>query len=209
MRLKEMIYFYQGSQFNSNLLNSNTIILGGSDKILIDPGLKSNWPELKRHIMEDGINLTDIKLVIFTHCHPDHMDAGSILSNELGVELAMHEHGIDFLGNDGRYIFQWMNLPQPNGDYHPLKEGQFDFGEEKYNLYHTPGHSPGSLSIHWPDKNLLVVGDLYFKDAPGATHLPGGNRKELEKSIRRLQNIADVQVALPGHGPIITNRDNV
>jgi len=76
------------------------------------------------------------------------------------------------------------------------------------NIIHTPGHSPGSISIYWPTQKALITGDLIFKNGIGRTDLPGGNGAVLKESIKLLQKL-DVKYLLPGHGEIITDTGEV
>jgi len=75
-------------------------------------------------------------------------------------------------------------------------------------VLHTPGHSPGSVSLYWPEQKLLFTGDLIFKDGLGRTDLPGGDGNLLKESIKRLAGL-DVEWVLPGHGDIISGAAEV
>jgi glyoxylase-like metal-dependent hydrolase (beta-lactamase superfamily II) len=75
-------------------------------------------------------------------------------------------------------------------------------------VFHTPGHSPGSISIYWNSQKALFTGDLVFKEGLGRTDLPGGNGSMLKQSIKRLAEL-EVDYLLPGHGDIITGAEKV
>jgi glyoxylase-like metal-dependent hydrolase (beta-lactamase superfamily II) len=72
----------------------------------------------------------------------------------------------------------------------------------------TPGHSPGSLCLYWPDKKALFTGDLVFFQGVGRTDLPGGNGKELKKSIQRISHL-DTEYLLTGHGEIVIGQEAI
>ncbi len=72
----------------------------------------------------------------------------------------------------------------------------------------TPGHSPGSICLFSPEKKTLFTGDVIFNQSIGRTDLPGGSGKQLKESITMLAKL-DVEVLCPGHGDIVTGRENV
>ncbi len=75
-------------------------------------------------------------------------------------------------------------------------------------VIHTPGHSPGSVSLYWHEKKALFTGDVVFKQGVGRTDLPGGNGEILKESIKRLSHL-DVEEMLPGHGEIVSGGELV
>jgi glyoxylase-like metal-dependent hydrolase (beta-lactamase superfamily II) len=82
-----------------------------------------------------------------------------------------------------------------------LKEGELMLGEDKrvrLNVYHTPGHSPGHVAFYWPDRKVLIAGDLIFYRSTGRVDLPGGNARALKQSIERLSQL-DTEYLLCGH----------
>ena len=72
----------------------------------------------------------------------------------------------------------------------------------------TPGHSPGSICLYWPDRKVLFTGDVVFNQSIGRTDLPGGSSGDLKKSIIRLSKL-DVEYLLTGHGEMVTGREKV
>jgi len=75
-------------------------------------------------------------------------------------------------------------------------------------IFHTPGHSPGSVSLFWPEQKVLFTGDLIFKEGIGRTDLPGGDSTLLKKSIKRRSDL-EIEWLLSGHGDIISGRKEV
>jgi len=74
-----------------------------------------------------------------------------------------------------------------------LGEGDLEVGEHRFQILHTPGHSPGSVSVYWPERKALFTGDVLFPGGLGRTDLPGGNGAQLKESIRRLAELDAVQ----------------
>ena len=208
MQVAPQVYFYPFTSMMEN--NCNTVIIDGPEKIIIDPGHKRLWPELKKNIEADGLNPRDISLVMHTHCHPDHMEAGEILEMEYGAIQAMSEKEAAFLAGEGRNFFPWMGLDYPRGSIGRfLEEGPLDLGDKTVYLYSAPGHSPGSLCLHWPEAKVLITGDVVFAHSVGRTDFPGGDGRALKASIDRLAELTDVDMVLPGHGPSVVGADKV
>ena len=80
-----------------------------------------------------------------------------------------------------------------------------DFG---FQVIHTPGHSPGSICLYWPDRKVLFTGDVVFYQGVGRTDLPGGNGEDLKASIKRISQL-EVDYLLTGHGNVVSGRDLV
>lgn len=208
MQIAPQVYFYPFTSMAEN--NCNTVIIDGPEKVIIDPGHKHLWPELKKSIEADGLNPRDISLVIHTHCHPDHMEAGEILEMEYGATQAMSEVETAFLAGPGREFFPWMGLDYPRGSIgRTLEEGPLDLGDKTVYLYLSPGHTPGSLCLHWPETKVLITGDVIFAHSVGRTDFPGGDSRALKASIETLAELSDVDVLLPGHGPSVLGADKV
>ena len=208
MEIAPSVYFYPFTSMSEN--NCNTIIIDGPEKILIDPGHKHLWPRLQKEIEKDGFRLSDFKLVIHTHCHPDHMEAGSILEEEYGAIQAMHKVEAEFLEGEGQGFFPWMGLDLPGGTIgRHLEEGPLTLADKTIYLYHTPGHSPGGLCLHWPEARLLVSGDLIFARGVGRSDFPGSDPLLLSQSVKRMEALQPVDIILPGHGPAILGAENV
>ncbi len=208
MQVAPSVYFYPFTSMMEN--NCNTVIIDGPEKVIIDPGHKHLWPELKKAIEADGLRAEDLSLVIHTHCHPDHMAAGEILEMEYGAVQAMSATEAEFLEGPGRDFFPWMGLDYPKGGIgRALNEGPLGLADKTVDLYLTPGHTPGSLCLHWPEAKVLVSGDVIFARSVGRTDFPGGSHSQLAASIEKLAALPDVEMILPGHGPAVIGADKV
>jgi len=71
-------------------------------------------------------------------------------------------------------------------------------GETKLNIIHSPGHSPGHITIYWPLEKVLIAGDVIFYGSTGRVDLPGGSARQLKQSIERLSEM-DIEYLLCGH----------
>ncbi|MDR1395310.1 MAG: MBL fold metallo-hydrolase [Deltaproteobacteria bacterium] len=211
MRIAPDVYFYPFAGTMEN--NCNTIVLTGSQPVIIDPGHKHLWPRLADKLDDDGLNPADFKLALFTHCHPDHMEAGQVLEEKFSLTQAMGREEKVFYDGPGQAFFPWMGLDLPSGYIGRLIDpGPLDLGDKVLDVYLSPGHSPGSLCFHWPQERLLITGDVIFARSFGRYDFPGGNLAQLIKSIEALQGLPPAAALLPGHGPAVMGeaeiRDN-
>jgi glyoxylase-like metal-dependent hydrolase (beta-lactamase superfamily II) len=116
-------------------------------------------------------------------------------------EKFLREYGPEFYAAFGQ------KMPEFSVDFY-LQEGEFLAGDCQFQVIHTPGHSPGSLSLYVPHLKALVTGDVIFAGGVGRTDLPGGNMRLLKSSIERLESL-EIELLLPGHGEIVQGRENV
>ncbi|MDR3176260.1 MAG: MBL fold metallo-hydrolase [Desulfovibrio sp.] len=206
MKIAEDIYFYEETSAGTGF-SANAIVIDGDPKLIIDPGSKGHLPLLVKRMAADGLDVSARDLAFFTHSHPDHLGAGRALADEFKVCLAMHRLEIDFLRGGG--LSFWGSFPFSEKEFMVLEQGEFSFGSHDFYLHHTPGHSPGSLTLHWPGAKLLVTGDVYFSGTFGATNLPGGDERDMFRTLERLEALTDVDLALCGHGPAVVGRGAV
>jgi glyoxylase-like metal-dependent hydrolase (beta-lactamase superfamily II) len=89
-----------------------------------------------------------------------------------------------------------------------LQEGILSLDGLELEIYHTPGHSPGSVCLYWSAQKALFTGDLVFKDGLGRTDLPGGDGAQIKASIQRMAQL-DVELLLSGHGDVISGAREV
>lgn len=187
--------------------------------MLIDPGHIVNElgepcsERLINSMAGDDIKIEDIGLIINTHCHPDHCEANQIFVDRSKPKQAL----ITFHKEEEEWRERYKMLGGQM-DFEPnfyLREGELSIGKEhklKLQILHTPGHSPGSISIYWPGSKALICGDVLFYAAVGRTDIPGGDGKLLKRSIERLSQL-DIEYLLPGHstefGDIIRDKDKV
>jgi glyoxylase-like metal-dependent hydrolase (beta-lactamase superfamily II) len=206
MRLKEDLYAYLWQDPSEN--NCNTYLIGGEKTVLIDPGHYRHLGQVFKEMEKDGISPEAIDLIILTHSHPDHFE-GLEAFLDRPVRIAMHKEEERYLLESGKLLFEMMRQPLPKFriDFY-LKEGELHLGEKAFHIYETPGHSPGSISIYWPEKKALLTGDLVFYGGVGRTDFIEGNSKLLMEGIERLSQL-DTEILLPGHGEILMGREMV
>ena len=100
------------------------------------------------------------------------------------------------------------SLKVKRADFIIRKEESMKVGNFEFSIFETPGHSPGSVSYYFKEDGFVVSGDALFKSSIGRTDLPGGNHKQLIKSIHeKLLFLPEETEVLSGHGPITTIRE--
>ena len=183
-------------------------MIDGPTRILIDPGHSSLFDHVHKELNELGLTFDDIGLVIGTHAHPDHLEAAELFKEKPAL-VTLHNKDWQFLksmDNSPKTPLS-LNSQSVAPDFF-LKAGDIAVNGFDFLVLHTPGHSPGSVSIYWPDQKILFTGDLVFKGGLGRTDLPGGNGAQLKESIKRLAGL-DVEWLLPGHGDIISGSEEI
>jgi len=205
MKLADDLYAYPWSQTTVN--NCNTYLLGGGSPVMFDPGHAQLYGNVELGLSSDGIKEAPA-LVVLTHCHPDHVEAALSLQ-KLGCRLAMHPAEVEYMQGEGRALAAAMglNLGEITIDVF-LEEGELQVGEHAMQVIHTPGHSPGHICLYLPRYKALVAGDLVFAQGVGRVDFPGGDGQALKESINRVAAL-DLEMVLPGHGPIIKGADMV
>jgi hydroxyacylglutathione hydrolase len=167
---------------------------------VIDPGAE---PEKIIH----GIAELELKptILINTHGHVDHVGANKDIKDKYDIPLCIHEADQKMLASvlQSGLSFLLGSKASPDADRF-LRDGEIlDIGHQQLEVIHTPGHSPGSISLK--SNGLIFSGDTLFCGGVGRTDLPGGSWKELEKSINeRILRFPDDVLILPGHGPSTT-----
>lgn len=206
MKVTDGVFAYVWKGYFVN--NANMFYFGEPLNILFDPGLRNYIDTRFAEMKSDGINPDEIRHVVNTHCHPDHFE-GSLYFKDKHVPLAMHEEEIAFYNKIGPQFFQMFGMAFPSIDFQVLlKEGPWEVSGTELQVFHTPGHSPGSICVYWKEKKTLVCGDLVFEQSVGRVDFPGGDANKLIESIKKISRL-DIEILLPGHMNIITGADTI
>jgi len=169
--------------------------------VVIDPG--GNPKRILKAIEDGGLT---IRYVLNTHCHFDHMGANADVVAATGAPLALHPAELPIL--QARGGASWFGVPvkeSPEPDI-KLDDGQaIEVGTLRFQVLHTPGHSPGGVTFYLAEQGVAFDGDVLFQMGVGRTDLPGGEWDTLMRSIREvLFALPDETVLYSGHGPRTT-----
>ncbi len=188
--------------------NCNSYFINGPARVLIDPGHSQLFGHVELGLKQLGLTIDAIDLVICTHAHPDHIE-GAQLFKDTPALFTLHEEEWRWAATIGRQMGAalGMDMDALKPDFF-FKEGDLVLDGLSLKIIHTPGHSPGSATLYWPEQKALFTGDLIFKEGFGRTDLPGGDGPTLKESIKRLTDL-DVEWLLSGHGDIIAGAEAV
>ncbi|MCD7781780.1 MAG: MBL fold metallo-hydrolase [Methanosphaera sp.] len=175
--------------------DSNSYLIGDT---LVDPGTGLHNDYLIESIEEADKSMDDIKRIVNTHCHFDHMGADKYLQDTYGYEIYMHPEDIKSVENKDvdATVASSFGMEVPDLDIKPIVENDEVDG---YSVIHTPGHTAGGICLF--DGTTLISGDTLFSGGNfGRTDLPTGNRTDMRKSIDKLSGY-NISQLMPGHGP--------
>lgn len=191
-----------------NPYGENTYLLYGENKecIIVDAGCFS---EKEEQALISFIEKNELKpvLALNTHAHIDHICGVDFVQRTWNIPFALHHADQPLLEYAPSYAqamgFTIENAPVATVDL--AETTQFRLGEETIEIIHTPGHSPGHVSVHVPSAGILLTGDLLFKESIGRTDLPGGDYPTIMRSIiEKVIPLGGAVDIYPGHGPAST-----
>ena len=184
------------------MLACNCSILGDEltrEAVVIDPG--DDIEQVRQILAKHRLR---VKYIIATHAHIDHVGGIEKLKQATGAAVLMHQSDLPLYQKLALQA-EWLGVAVPGiTDVDQfLKEGDsLRWGTLSLEVLHTPGHSPGSVSLHLPGENHRILsGDTLFQGSIGRTDLWGGSLEEILRSIRsRLLIFPDQTPVFPGHG---------
>src|SRR5579862_118722 len=187
------------------MLQCNCSIFGDEqsrEALVVDPG--ANIAKILALIEHHGLK---VKAIVITHAHIDHIGGAAKLKAATGAPVYMNGNDAElYAGLDEQAAWLGMEPPERTEIDSEAREGDvLDLGPASFHVLHTPGHTQGSISLWIPSEGKLVAGDTLFRDSIGRTDLPGGDTKQILRSIAgKLLSLPDEAVVICGHGPSTT-----
>lgn len=174
------------------------IVYNEYDALIIDPG---GDPEK----VIDFLKFEDLKpqAILLTHAHFDHIGGVDDLRKHFNLDVYLHENEANWLeeprlNRSTAFTRKEVRTARPD---HLIQPGKMKLSSFEFDVIHTPGHSPGSVSYLFVNEGFIISGDVLFQQGIGRTDLPGGSMAQLEKSIRQsLYLLDDNYIVYPGHG---------
>ena len=193
--------------FTVNPFQENTYIChDGLEAVIIDPGYATVFErqEAIDYITENNLTVTQLLL---THAHIDHIIDCKYWADSTGLSFALHKADAPLLLNAQQQAMMFgVRMDEAPAPGRILNDGDsIDFGDTRWEVRHTPGHSPGSVCFIDLQGGYVIGGDVLFAGSIGRTDLWGGSMTELLHSIRTvLLPLPDDTIVYSGHGPETT-----
>jgi hydroxyacylglutathione hydrolase len=179
--------------FTVGMLSTNCYVVNsehGKEAIIIDPGLESSFEskQIFNYIAKEELQ---IKLILNTHGHQDHISGNTIFQEKYNIPIYIHKYDAPLLEE-----LKTKKFPAPS-----LLEDEslIKFGDESLMVMLTPGHTPGSICL--VGEKLVFTGDTLFNEGIGRTDFPGGSMRNMQLSLLKLMRLPDYFLIYPGHGP--------
>ena len=182
-------------------LRCNCTLLGNletREAIVVDPGdeITGILARLARH------QLT-LRQIVVTHAHIDHIGGAAQLKRVTGAPVLFHQADLPILAMMEMQA-GWLGVATPEqvGLDQSAEDGtSVGIGGLEAEVIHTPGHTPGSICLHFQKQELLLAGDTLFAGTVGRTDLPGGDTQQILRSLHTLLlPLPEATLVVPGHG---------
>jgi hydroxyacylglutathione hydrolase len=187
-------------------LQCNCTILGDEatgEAMVVDPG--DNIPQILSFLAQHKLTL---KQIVVTHAHIDHIGGAARLRKATGAPILLNQNDLPQLAIMDQQA-AWLGVPTPEivpPDASAEDGATTGIAGHTAHILHTPGHTQGSICLHFAPENLLLLaGDTLFAGSIGRTDLPGGDSRQILRSLHdRLLTLPDETHVIPGHGPETT-----
>jgi hydroxyacylglutathione hydrolase len=182
-------------------LRCNCTILGDEvtrEAMVVDPG--DDLPEILSRLQQHRLT---VRQIVVTHAHIDHVGGAARLKKITGAPVFLNQQDLDLLGMMEMQA-GWLGVPTPEIAAPDVSADDglvIGLAGLQAEVLHTPGHTQGSICLLFPEQQLLLAGDTLFAGSIGRTDLPGGDGRQILRSLRsRLLVLPEATRVVPGHG---------
>ena len=198
--MKDLFFIERG------YLNGNHFVYRSNEPILIDTGHIGDFNETEKFIKDLGVPISDIRLIISTHCHCDHIGGNRIIQEKSGCDIALHKLGKYFIDTGDDWSTWWRYYSQEAAFFRctkPLEDGDtLSIGPHHFEVIYTPGHASDGIVLYNSEEKILISSDtLWENDVANITIRVEGSGAvhSLKESLERLEAL-EVKRVYPGHG---------
>lgn len=199
--IKDLFFIERG------FLNGNHFAFRSEKPILIDTAYIADFDRTAGLITQLGIKLSDVQLIISTHCHCDHIGGNKQIQDQSGCKIALHKIGKYFIDTRNDWATWWGYFGQEAeffGCTIALNDGDvLAIGPHEFKVIHTPGHAAEGIVLYNRQEKLLISSDTLWKNDMAVMTLQIEGSAAPFQMLASLEKLAelDVQMVYPGHGP--------
>lgn len=206
MNLPSHLHFLQRGWIDSNTV----IIAGGAGPVVVDTGHPSGGAETVR-LIGQVVDLAEVRLIVNTHCHWDHIGGNGMLRAVSGANTAVSAATAHILTQHDRRLM-WLDYFA--ADCEPVtvditwQDGDVvELGAYQFEVIATPGHAPDSIALYQPETRLLISADALHERDCGILNTAVHGDHILDQAITTVEKLQqyDITLALPGHGGMIVD----
>lgn len=186
-------------------LQCNCSVIGDEasrEAMVIDPGAEIDdvLALVRKHHLQ-------VKQIVITHAHIDHVGGAMKLRAATGAPILLNQNDYALLKILDVQA-AWIGMPNPGKveiDRSITTGENVNVGSSTAAVLHTPGHTEGSICLHFPEEKKLIAGDTLFAGSIGRTDLPGGDTQKIMRSLHNVVlSLPDDTLVVPGHGELTT-----
>ncbi|MBU0530585.1 MAG: MBL fold metallo-hydrolase [Candidatus Aenigmatarchaeota archaeon] len=180
-------------------IDSNIYVIGDT---VIDTGTGFNYTRLRDVMKMLKMPMSDVKWIINTHCHFDHIGGNGYFLN---AKIAAHEVDANIIETGNKELSAadfFDGNPHPKVLDKKLKDGDvIKAGSTELQVIHTPGHTTGSICLYDKKNQFLFSGDTVFENAIGRVDFSNSDPTAMKESLQKLSKLA-IKKVFPGHGSV-------
>ena len=192
-------------------LNANHFVYRSPSPVLIDTAYIGDTGDTEHRINALGVDLADIRLIISTHSHCDHIGANKYIQDKSGCDIALHKIGKHFIDTRDDWATWWKYYNQKAEFFnvtYALNHGDImEVGPHRFHVIYTPGHASDGIALFNEDAKILISSDsLWENDMPAMTLRIEGSTAlfRAQDSLEKIQAL-NARIVYPGHGRSFTN----
>ena len=203
--LKDLFFIERG------FLNGNHFVYRSENPILIDTAYAAGFDVTANLIAQLGVDLSDVQLIISTHCHCDHIGGNKKIQEQSGCDIALHHIGKHFIDTRNDWATWWKYYNQEADFFNctiALNDGDdVMIGPYEFKIIHTPGHAAEGIVLYNRKEKLLISSDTLWKNDMAVMTLQIEGSAAIFHMLESLEKLEalDVQMIYPGHGPPFKN----